>query len=150
MSCQLITVLFVFQGPCWGVTSTVLMEPAPALLVSTTALAGGRGGPAQESRDKEGPRLQEKKTPGPEFFLSVATIGVELKAQRILDRLLEVKIQVFPVEQDLWLGSEEWECISCCTDSHIYFPYRHTCRQSHSDVHLEISRREMCTGCTHL
>lgn len=68
MSCQLITVLFVFQGPCWGVTSTVLMEPAPALLVSTTALAGGRGGPAQESRDKEGPRLQEKKTPGPEIF----------------------------------------------------------------------------------
>lgn len=35
---------FFLQGPCWGETSAVLTEPAPALSVSKAALLS-RGGP---------------------------------------------------------------------------------------------------------
>lgn len=43
---------------------------------------------------------------------------------------MAVKIQVFPVEQDIWLGSEGWDYISYCqwaigTDSHAYLTYIH-------------------------
>ena len=40
VSCRLM-VLFFLQGPCWGETSTVLTEPAPALSVSKAALLPG-------------------------------------------------------------------------------------------------------------
>lgn len=53
VSCRLITALFVLQGPCWGVTSTVRTEPAPAPLVSAVAVRGGGDLPA---RGTQGPR----------------------------------------------------------------------------------------------
>lgn len=97
MCSQLINILFVLQGPCWVGTSIVLTEPAPALSVSAAALALGWGWGGfllrgHRPRNPEGPRLQERKIPGPELesslrtsklqeFSSVALIDVELQAQ---------------------------------------------------------------------
>lgn len=66
VSCQL-TVLLVFQGPCWGETSTVRMEPAPALWVSVAALPEwGKVLLLSEpgSRDQEGPRYRRGRPRG--------------------------------------------------------------------------------------